>query len=312
MYKSNPHGRSRAWSAVDDKNGNVAGFTGVLPRKVLLAGKEITCWNCCDFSINKKYRTLGVALKLRRKAKECVDNGEIRALYAHPNDRMKVIHEKVGHFEIGKMNRYAKLMFVDQHMKKFIKNNLVRSLVNPVANYLLEISDISKKFIRKYPVELLGNDVFNFEYDELFQSASKGCTIIGNRGSEYLNWRYIQNPLYQTKRIAIRKNGKLSGYLIYLIEDGVAIFKDILCIPDRTIIKSLLTQWIELMRSERIESMSATLFDGNSILNYFTSMGFRIRPDNSSVFAYAKEEDDIRKTWINGDNWYMTVGDRDV
>jgi len=76
---------------------------------VRVRGNDVLCWNCGDFSVDQKYRSLGIALKLRRAAKNAVDKGTVDALYAHPNERMAVIYQRVGHTCIGQMNRFAKV-----------------------------------------------------------------------------------------------------------------------------------------------------------------------------------------------------------
>ncbi|NIU02668.1 MAG: GNAT family N-acetyltransferase [Nitrosopumilaceae archaeon] len=92
LYYDNPFGEARAWIIWDEAHDYPAGFTAVFPRKVLVNHKEYICWNCGDFSIEKKYRSLGIAVKLRKAAKECVDRGMVPFLYAHPNNRMVHVH----------------------------------------------------------------------------------------------------------------------------------------------------------------------------------------------------------------------------
>ncbi len=51
LYLDNPDGRAVAWFAVDDRTGDIAGCTGVSPRRVRVGGREVIGWNCGDFSI---------------------------------------------------------------------------------------------------------------------------------------------------------------------------------------------------------------------------------------------------------------------
>ena len=312
LYLNNPQGKARAWFVIDEKTADVIAFTSVLPRLVKVDESDIICWNCCDFSVDKKYRSLGVAVKLRRKAKECVDNGVISALYAHPNDRMKVIHERVGHSSIGKMKRYVKLLRANRKLEKVVKSRFLSNLLSPSVNLFLRVVDTSLKINKKYSVELLENEEFGEEYDSLFQQSSNWYRIIGDRGSSYLTWRYGQNPLYRTERIIIRENGKLAGYIIFQIENGVAVFKDILCTLDENVPNTLLGQWVKILRDRKIDSISAIFMDRNPMIRSFQNIGFKQRPDESSVFAYVRKDDDIQAIWLNGANWYMTVGDRDI
>ncbi len=313
LYLKNPHGQAKAWFVVDEKSGEKVAFTCVLPRKMKVDGKEILAWNCGDFSVDKKFRTLGVAMKLRRKAKEAVEQDRVLAFYAHPNDRMLTIHESVGHYCIGKMKRYVKLLRVDAQVNKRIKNEGFRRFARPLGNFVLRMNDLMiQNNDQEYAVACLKNESFSSEYDTLFDRVSPRYRVIGDRSSAYLNWRYTQNPLYKTDRFEIRKAGILKGYILYTLKDKVVVFKDMLCVSETNTECCLIERWIAFLRNEGFESISTIFMDQNPIRPLFESVGFKLRPDESSVYAYAKKGDAIHDIWIDGANWYMTVGDRDV
>jgi len=312
LYLNNPHGYAKAWIVYDENTQEPVAFTSVLPRLVKVDDYEISCWNCCDFSVDQKYRTLGVAVKLRRKAKECVDNGDISSLYAHPNDRMKVIHERVGHTPIGEMNRYARVLRSDHHVHQRVKNRVIANIVSASVNFILKIPDAFFSVDNHYVVQMVGDKKFDDEYDKLFEDIAGCYKIIGDRRSAYLNWRYIENPLYKCDRMIIRDNHKLVGYIIYYIEGSTAVFKDILCVQDENILKTLLFSWIKYLRKKSVHTISAIFMNTNPMVAVFQKAGFKIRSEKSSVYAYARKKDEVEPLWLNGENWYMTVGDRDV
>jgi hypothetical protein len=311
LYWDNPRGKAKAWLVIDEKSQQAVAFTVVLPRLFRINGQEKTCWNCGDFSVDKKYRTLGVALKLRRQAKEGVANGESAALYAHPNDRMKVIHEKVGHAPIGFMQRYVKLLRIDKHLERVVKNRGLSRIIAPIGNLGLKMFDASARLEKQYTIEILGNTEFDQEYDKLFEEASRHYKVIGDRTAAFLNWRFIDCPLYKTERIIIRRDGKLAGFIIFSEDDKIAVFKDMLCLPDEKIINTLLSQWVQHLRQRKLRSISAILMNGNPLLSILQKHGFRPRPEVSSIFGYTTDKD-LGNLWLHGTNWYMTVGDRDV
>jgi len=313
LYLDNPQGKARAWLVIDEKSAEAVAFTSVLPRLVKVDGRDTLCWNCCDFSVDKRFRTLGVAVKLRRKAKEGVDNRDIRALYAHPNDKMKVIHERVGHPCLGKMERYVKILKSKFQLQKIIRNSLLLSIISPVVDIGLRALDMALRCDSRFSFELIdGIAPYDVEYDKLFNDASKAYRIVGDRSADYLNWRYGRNPLYCTDKLIVRENGILKGYIVYYIENNIAVFKDILCLPDKKIAESILAYWIKSMRKKGVHSISTVLMEHNPFIKSFLHVGFKLRPDESSVYVYARKDDDIEPVWTKGSNWYMTVGDRDV
>jgi hypothetical protein len=90
------------------------------------------------------------------------------------------------------------------------------------------------------------------------------------------------------------------------------VFKDILCVPEKGAVSTLISSWIKFLRKKNIHTISAIFMNKNPMIFAFEKAGFKIRPEESSVYAYAGKNDKIGPLWLNGDNWYMTVGDRDV
>lgn len=313
LYKENPAGTARAWLAVNDKNGDVAGFTSVIPRKMLVSGEEMMCWNCSDFSIRKKYRTLGIAVKLRKSAKECVNNNVIPFLYAHPNDRMKVIHMKAGHFEIGKMIRFAKMLKVDKKIEKRVGTSFFSRWLSATGNLLLDLTEKKHKGLSHVEFEIHKGDEFRFdeEFDRFFKAVVDSRTIFGIRESSYLNWRYIENPVCMHEVAIIRNRGKLAGYIIYFVEDEITFIKDILCVEDEEIKSFLVSSLIQNHKDRNINSMSVTFLETNKWIRIFREFGFMSR-ESSSVIVYPNPENKFADYLLDADNWYMTVGDRDV
>lgn len=308
LYKKNPYGEAKAWIVVNEESGEVGGFTAVFPRAVKVENQEVICWNCGDFSINKKYRSLGVAIKLRKVAKECVDKGIVPFLYAHPNDKMLVVHLKVGHTVIGKMVRYAKLLKVDSKLEERWGRNFtwLSKIINPVMKFTSP--EIFRR--RKYEFSIT-KDGFGEEFDSFFDEIKGNYPVLGVRSAKYLNWRYIENPLYNVETIILRESNHIVGYIIFLTEDGVVHIKDSLYINDEVGIELLSDLIIEL-RNRDVYSISISLLNTNPFINILRRLGFSLRPDASSVIIHANASFKLAHTVMDGRKWFMTVGDRDV
>ncbi len=155
--------------------------------------------------------------------------------------------------------------------------------------------------------------IFDNQFDRLFEEGVRSKGICGIRNSRYLNWRYIENPLYTIETAMIRKRGKLAGYIIYLIEEGVAVMKDIFSIKDEEVEMNLVCKWIQYIKEKGVYSISAIFFNTNRWIKIFEDFGFISRPeDTSSVFVYTNPTNKFANRLLNSENWYMTAGDRDV
>ncbi len=312
-YRDNPHGPGKAWLAVDQNKNQVVGFTSAFPRKVRVDGKLLTGWNCADFSIDKEYRTLGVAMKLRRAAKDCVDRGEFDFLFAHPNDRMLAVHEKVGHQPIGKMVRYAALLRLENKLETFTGNKLAANALAALGNPFLHFITPGRSHAGAYEFCLTEENSFGAEYDQLFEKAVKQHRVIVQRDSAYLTWRFLRNPLYRMNSFRMQRGEELQGYALFYEAKGAAHVMELLVEGRDENMQLLLRALIHHLRKVRINTISLRLHDLNPFLSNAQQLGFRYRDDaTSTVIAYANSAQPYAATILEGKNWFMTVGDRDI
>lgn len=303
LYLENPDGRAVAWFAVDDRTGEIAGFTGVFPRRVWVAGgREEIAWNCGDFSIQRRYRTMGVAAKLRRAAREAVDHGVSRFLYAHPNDRMLPVHLKVGHRILGRMVRYVKVL----------KPRTGWPVADRPAAGLLRMAGLDWLERSGGDVELRSNGPLGEEFDELYRTVRGGLGTAVVRDAKYLEWRFCRHPLRRVEILVARRRGRLSGYVIFTQPgDGRAVVTDWLAVDTATW-RRLFATFICEMRGRDASAVSVTLLETHPHIRQLRRFGFIRRPRFSVAVVYAPATYAGRSSVLSADSWYMTVGDRDV
>jgi hypothetical protein len=67
------------------------------------------------------------------------------------------------------------------------------------------------------------------------------------------------------------------------------------------------------LRQQGISSISLRLHSMNPLLAQAQQLGFRYRDDaTSTVIAYAAASSPFASVLLDGRNWFMTVGDRDI
>jgi hypothetical protein len=302
LYQQNPDGPAVSWLALDDESGEVVGTTAACPRRVRIGemGRDVMAWNCCDFSIRARYRTMGVALKLRQAARAGVDAGQSRFLYAHPNDRMLAVHLRVGHRPLGKMIRHAKPLRTASGLRPIDQAASIAFRVVGAGLWRRSTEEI--ELVDAWPASAL---------DALFEDASQrlGTAIV--RDSRYLDWRFRQNPLERGEMIVARRGGRLVGYLIVAEKRKVGIVKDWLAV-DGNATDALFNGLVAEMRRRDAPSISVTALESHPDLARLRSLGFLRRPDSTTAVVYANPESAESKMVTNPSNWYMTLGDRDV
>ena len=300
-YLDNPDGRATAWLAVDDRTGESAGFTAVFPRRVRLgeSGRHVLAWNCGDFSITKRYRTMGVALKLRRAAKQRIDAGDLPFLYAHPNDGMVHVHQAAGHGRLGTMVRYVKVLRAPAGPE------WARSLSAAVLR--LYGTDWSVRLPRGVECEF--GDTAAEEYTELFDRASTNGRTAIVRDARYLDWRFCRNPIEDAGLMAVRRSGALVGYVAFTVRGDYVAIKDWLADGDQAR-DWMFSCFITEMRRRRLQWISITVLEEHPDTSRLRRFGFVRKKGATAVVVYGSPE--YRTSIETPAHWYMTAGDRDV
>jgi len=317
IYKDNPFGRARAWIIWDDKKNIPVGFTGVFPRPVYVHGKQMIVWNCGDFSIEKKYRTLGIALKLRKAAKTAVNNNEVPFLYAHPNKRMELIHLRSGHKKIANMKRYALPIRANRVVKGYVKSaGLARILSKPI-NLVLSMKYRFSTFLG-LSGELHNHIVVSEKHQHVFERMVQEFPIVGDRSLEYLKWKFGTNPNRSYMQFDMHYKNNLVGTIFFTQKGDAVHIIDLLIDDFDRFAGQLFRMFINTVRpafGRKIVSFSFTLQEFNPFIPILEHLGFKYRDDaTSGVIAYVNEENnpELAMDIYNGKNWFMTVGDRDA
>lgn len=301
LYQQNPDGPAIAWLAFDEASGTVVGTTAACPRRMRLGtGRHALAWNCCDFSIHSGYRTLGVAMKLRRAAKTGIDAGVREFLYAHPNDRMLQVHLTVGHQVLGKMVRYAKLLRLSTRWPVINRASAIALRVGGRAPW--GRARVDAGIVENWPIA---------ELDALFEAATHRIGTAVVRDGRYIDWRFRQTPLERTELIVARRGGRLTGYLTFSTKGEVVLVKDWLAI-DEAAVDALFVRLMCEMRTRDAVSISVTALESHPDFARLAALGFVRRPDWTSAVVYAGTGMADRNMVVDANAWYMTVGDRDV
>lgn len=314
LYRRNPDGPAVFWSIRNDATGELAGFTVALPRRMRVGGEKKVCWNGADFSMLPKHCTLGPSIKLRRAAKEGIDSGRADFLYAHPNAKMQLIHERVGHFGVGRMVRYALPLRVWPYLARRIGNwsKLFPWPAPQLADGLFRAARWRPRSAST-TTAVSPAEGFDSNFDDLFEELSGGRSVIGVRDRAYLQWRYGENPLERYGLATAKAGSRLRGYAVFSRSaDGDMLHVKDLFAATPAVQRDLL----EILRREGVRSgasvLSMIVLEGHPLEPVLKEAGFSPRPETSTMFGYARDGDPVRSLIASPEAWYLAVGDRDV
>jgi hypothetical protein len=266
-----------------------------------------------DFSILPEFRTLGLAVKLRRAARDAIDAGGADFLYAHPNDRMAVIHGRVGHRPIGTMVRLAKPLRIGTFVAERISSPRLGAIAGGFLDPVRRWTDLTVRHNGNLTVRPAEAGMIDQRFDDLFRRSVEGFKgIVGVRDSRYLRWRYADNPLYRTDMFIAEDRQQLAGYLLYVRRDNEVHVKDIFPMHQPAIAQALVAGLTREGYRAGWRSISMTMLETNPLRPMLQALGFRQRGETSQMFGYCPDDRPWSAAVYDKDAWWLTVGDRDV
>jgi hypothetical protein len=244
---------------------------------------------------------MGVALKLRRAARDCVDAGKTPFLFAHPNERMLQVHLRVGHTPLARMQRYAKPL----------RLQTASGLINRASSPLFRAYGREALVRVADDVQVVAGGSIPADVEHVFDSTRERLGIAVVRDHRYLTWRFGANPEQGAEAVIIRARGVPTAYLTFVMSGNAALVKDWLAV-DGTALEQVFAAFVREARRRCASSAALIALETHPDLPAIQRLGFRLRPDTSTAVTYAASGNPVKAEVGNPSRWYMTVGDRDV
>jgi len=307
LYLNGVHGAPQAWVAVDADEDAICGAAAAFPRRFHLGNEEILGWVLGDFCLDPQYRSLGPALQLQRACLGVVEQNPAAFCYDFPSASMAAVYKRLGFSVTGKMLRLAMPLRVDRKVKEIMKNRAARRVVSSVGNTFLKIS--LPKGADKTLQMSIQNGPCGDEFTALMHEQRGKQGICLQRSAEYLNWRYVNNPLTSYEVITARLHGKLKGYAVWTQAEEDATVVDLFGENNPAIVKTLLAEVVVRLRNSGVMTVSLWLNESHPWLSLFSEMGFRVRDSVPLMIIPSKTF--ARKIDPQLAGWYLMQGDRD-
>jgi GNAT superfamily N-acetyltransferase len=311
-YTTNPYGKPRAWMAHDTRTNKCVGIASAFPRKILIDGKPLTCMNTGDTAVDKKLRSLGLAVRLLQKRQEEATENNATFLYSYPVDNMEVVLSHIGWKTIDKFPRDGIILKVNKYIEKYIKVQTLSSAISFAPNLLLASwwGNFSGK--KGFQVKLQTKNKFESEYDDLFEGVSANYPVIGMRDSRFLTWRFLENPLHKNLLIfRLEEGNRLFGYaLVDLFEDSARMVDYM--ILDEELTATLLVGILKWLRKNGICTFAVRLLSHNIFSKKLNSFGYIFTDNKDSSLTVYLPQNSPYNILLDSKKWYMTQADRDV
>jgi hypothetical protein len=221
---------------------------------------------------------------------------------------MVAVYRRLGFSMTGQMLRLAMPLRVDRRVKEWIRNRAAQRVLSSVGNAVLKMS------LPKVPEDnALDVSVQSGPCGEEFTALSEPqgwkLRIFLKRSAEYLNWRYVNNPLSSYEIITARRHGKLKGYAVWTEagQDGSVV--DLFGEDNPAIVKALLAGVVGRLTDRGVMTLSIWLNELHPWLSWCLEMGFGVR-ESAPIVCLPRPSIET-PDGVRSATWFLMQGDRD-
>lgn len=313
IYEGNPVGPATCLLAKDTKEDLFIGVQALFPRKVFINGK---CYHAAlggDFAVNKEHRVIAPALLLQNAVISHCNEGNFDFLYGFPNRESQAVNKMLGleMFDVLRMTKPLKSYY---YLKRRVNVPKVAGIMSGPIDFMMKLQ--SREFRYRGFNGLTSNipSYVDERFDVLWNKVSAQISIIGERSSSYLNWRYIRSPYHKHHIFSLEEkgNGNIHGYIVFHVEENVTNIDDLLSVDMNETLDSLLSEFILFQRKEGIDSISICYAGTPSIVRKLQDFGFSIRDKEDKIIFYIPPNSPVLPFQLIKENVHFLGGDNDV
>lgn len=302
MYGRNPHGAPAAWLAMDGDE--VVGAAGAFPRRLRTPHASFDAWVLGDICVADSHRTLGPAVMLQRACLAAVDAGEATLCYDFPSARMLAVYARLGMAPLVDVIRLARPLRVDHQVRRRVRHAAVARGVSSVGNLVLRLGT---RRLATHGVDItVHQGVCGQEFSALDRELGDDGVAV-ERSAEYVNWRWLANPLARHDLIVARRHGRLRGWAVVAAGEQRATIADMLA-GEPGIAAALVESAVAHGRAAGAVSLSMPASDHHPWRPLLRDLGFRAR-EAAPVVVYEPGPD--RPGRLSNRAWRLVSGDAD-
>lgn len=312
-YEGNVCGKAQLWLLKDKATGEYFGSSALLPGYLFIKGKKTPYAIIVDNTVKKKYRTLVPALKLYKEIMK--SSQDFALILAFPNKIAEAVLKMSGFKTLLDLVTNIKILKSRTVIEKKIRDPLVTRLLLPAAtitDFGLRLFECRISGDKKY----MGGHVDSFDerFDHIVEKAKNKFTLITDRNSNYLNWRYKDCPYkdYNFFVVTEASSSNIVGYIIYY-SDGESVFvDDFLWLGESLKLEDLLSIFVKAMRKNDIKIIYFTLIENGVVEKAFKRMGFSKRNIVQTILYFSSDQFLNEKMPDLRERAFLTLGDQDI
>jgi hypothetical protein len=155
---------------------------------------------------------------------------------------------------------------------------------------------------------------FDSRFDRLWERGAGNYSIIGERNSQFLNWRFVQCPYinYEIFAPTSRKSDEVHGYIVYKANDEELTIADLFFEDIGKYGDNLLSFFLRYAHGLGIESVVFSLLGLDKLKKKLRGFRFFKTSDYRSFVVYSNTSSNDEDYLFDSDNWHFMECDNDI
>lgn len=303
-------------------HGKVIGSAGLCRKRILVNGRNAQLAHGLDYMIMPDLKGLAVgyaSVAVARRWIELARELDCAVGLVFPNENSYRIITS-SHVGLRPVFQPALLL---RPLPRIVLTQDIRRIPRRLGTAALRVAAIygaSRSALTGGEIALQVEDRFGPEYDDLWASMSDKVGIGVVRDSAYLNWRYVDHPVYRYERLCSRPQGKLQGLAVGSPRETFGVdsmlLVDLVAKEDsELLIRDLIEGFVRHAEHQGRGMVAALAIPGGKLYSALKRCGFihvppRVDPKPFRTASIVFTES-ANCAW-NPSAWYFTWGDIDV
>lgn len=302
-YGQNATGAPTVYLIRESSLAEVFGSLTIFPRDFYWQHKRVRGGTTGDFVIERAHRSLGPALALQKHALQSLKPHEL--LLAFPNKPSEKVQMRAGFKPLGKMMVYYKPLRATHAVTRMAKSPLLK-YVTPIGDILLRIRDLNCYWPDRF-ICYDNDQEIDIRFDRLSEDAGLRYSLMGDRQSRYLRWRFFKNRYETFNAFTVEdRRSALVAYAIYAIRENCACIDDFLWDGSKQAFDELFKGFTAVCRKKAYDAIYLIMLCNPEIDILLKKNGFFSKPASTRVLVA-----DSRLSGIPLEGIFITKGDDD-
>lgn len=300
---------------VAEDSSKIVGQSTLLPTRMTIKGKEVIAGQSIDTMVSKDYRRQGLYEKMAFGSYDVGIEKGIKFGFRFPSKpALEGALKKLGGTLVDEIPLYINIYRLDNFLLPLVRFKPLAKLFAIPGIVIIKLLHRAAKIKIKEDYIIKQIDIFNKDFDELWNKLEKDSPIMTNRNSSFLNWRIKEHPTIRYRTLGAYLNGELVGYIILKVEDRIVkkTFKlklgsivDMVGLNNEIIV-ALYYKAKEYFKNEDTDFIISWITDSMKYRNQLIELGFH--KSKSTVPFVVKDfigDEELEDLITKEKNWYV-------